>query len=294
MNLQPLPIRTKVYHGETITSYAHRAAISNHTTLREVELELRSRGILRSRARSTDSRACVWRQLGQLHTDAFRSPTTHRDNPVHERPLCLRCCRGQPSSGRLPEIGLVCLRHRRWLGRPQFDLHDYRPALAAERRFRTLHAQRGLLIDGETMRISIEAAALALGSDLATARQRTGITDEHVLLYREQVAIAQTLTSRHFLDTACDPRLPAPDRRAFIDSQIQKALNVPAAHPNVWRATGRVWTVTRALADELLDAAFIGRKPSDSVFQLLQYSSLADGQGLPRPDTSGPVDSLSA
>lgn len=140
----------------------------------------------------------------------------------------------------------------------------------------------------------IEAAALALGSDLATARQRTGITDEHVLLYREQVAIAQTLTSRHFLDTACDPRLPAPDRRAFIDSQIQKALNVPAAHPNVWRATGRVWTVTRALADELLDAAFIGRKPSDSVFQLLQYSSLADGQGLPRPDTSGPVDSLSA
>lgn len=131
--------------------------------------------------------------------------------------------------------------------------------------------------------ISIEAAALALGSDLATARQRTGITDEHVLLYREQVAIAQTLTSRHFLDTACDPRLPAPDRRAFIDSQIQKALNVPAAHPNVWRATGRVWTVTRALADELLDAAFIGRKPSDSVFQLLQYSSLADGQGLPGP-----------
>lgn len=279
MTLQPLPIQTKIYHGETVSSYAHRAAISNHTTPREVELELQSRGILTSTARSADSRARAWRQLGQLHTDPFQTPTTHSDNPVHERTLCLRCCRGQPASGRLPAVGLVCLRHRRWLGQPQLDLHDYPPAMTAERRFRTLHAKRSLLYDCETMRIGLEAAAFALRFDLGMRRQRTRITDDHVLLYREQVAMAQTLTSRYFLDTACNPRVPAPARRAFVDTQVQKTLDVSRDHPNLWRAGGRIWVVVRALANELLDASLVGRKPTDHVFNLRQFSSLVDGVG---------------
>jgi hypothetical protein len=34
------------------------------------------------------------------------------------RRLCLRCTRGNAAIGRLPRVGLVCLRHKRWLGSP--------------------------------------------------------------------------------------------------------------------------------------------------------------------------------
>ncbi|MGV0594962.1 hypothetical protein [Mycolicibacterium porcinum] len=145
--------------------------------------------------------------------------------------------------------------------------------MTAERRFRALHAQRGLLYDREPMHISMEAAALALGAELATRLERTAFPDSHALLYREQISMAQILTSRHFLDIACDPRIPAPTRRAFVDRQIHMTLAVSPDHPNAWRASGRIWIVVRSLADEVRDAGFSRRTPSDNQFNLLRHSS---------------------
>jgi hypothetical protein len=71
MKLQPLPIRTKIYAGETVDSFARRAAMRNHTTVNAVETRLRHAGQLTSRSRSGNVRQQIWRQLGSLQASAF-------------------------------------------------------------------------------------------------------------------------------------------------------------------------------------------------------------------------------
>jgi len=105
------------------------------------------------------ARLQAWRTLGRLRDTAFTAPQYILDEEVTERALCLRCTRGEPARGRLPELGMVCIRHRQWLGSPQADLHNYRPALIAERQFRHHLAARNVLrpIDDKHVTVALTA-----------------------------------------------------------------------------------------------------------------------------------------
>jgi hypothetical protein len=90
----------------------------------------------------------------------------------------------------MPAVGMVCVRHRRWLGYPQFDLHAYRPAITAEKQFRSRLVTRGLLFDSPAMVIGLEAALVAIGADEVDQRRAlSGITVPDLLVYREQVSV---------------------------------------------------------------------------------------------------------
>lgn len=136
MTITPLPVRTRVFHGENLDSYARRHAARNFCKPSDVDHALRERSMVRSKRRSDPERLQAWRDLGGLWAGAFAAPAYVLDQEVTERTLCLRCTRGEPARGKLIGVGLVCVQHRRWLGSPQVDLHAYFPALAAERHFR--------------------------------------------------------------------------------------------------------------------------------------------------------------
>ena len=147
MRLAPLPIPTRIYRGENLDSYGRRHAARNHCAPSDVDRALREHGVLTTTGRRHPERLRAWRALGRLRDTAFTAPERILDEEVTERPLCLRCSRGEPVRSRLPELGMVCIRHRRWIGSPQADLRDYYPALTAERHFRHDLATRNILHD---------------------------------------------------------------------------------------------------------------------------------------------------
>ena len=147
MSIAPLPVRTRLYHGETLDSYVRCHAARNFCVPSDVDRALRERRIVRSKHRCNPDRLQAWRDLGGLRAKAFTASEYVLHQDVTERARCLRCTRGEPARGRLVGVGLVCVRHRQCLGSPQIDLHGYYPALAAERHFRRHLAARDVLHD---------------------------------------------------------------------------------------------------------------------------------------------------
>jgi hypothetical protein len=274
VKLQPLPIRTKIYTGESVDSFARRATARNHTTVNAIETRLRHAGALTSKSRSGNVRQEVWRQLGSLQAGAFDTPKSLDDMVIRERNLCLHCTGGESVVGRLPGIGMVCLRHFRWLGQRQTDVRDFRPAIGAEKRFRSRLVKRGLLFDSPAMVIGLEAAVVALGVEELERRQEAiGIAAVETLAYREQVAVAQLLTSAHFLDIACNYLLANPIRYRYVAKEFVCAIGSPDER-ELWRGIARVWSVVDALTNKLREAEFLADQPDDTEFKLLRHSSL--------------------
>src|SRR3954447_1018876 len=274
MKLEPLPIRTKIHAGESVDSFARRATARNHTSVNAIEIRLRRLGVLTSRSRSDNVRQKVWRQLGSLQVSAFATPKYLDDNLIRERNLCLSCTRGESAVGRLPGVGMVCLRHFRWLGQRQVDVRGYRSAVSAEKRFRSRLVRRGLFFDSPAMVIGFEAAIVGLGLDELERRHETsGLAAVEVLAYREQVAIAQLLTSARFLDIACNPLLEHSIRYRYVANAFVHAIGSPDEH-ELWRGIARVWSVVDSLANRLRDAGSLGDEPDDTEFKLLRHSSL--------------------
>jgi hypothetical protein len=278
MRLQPLPVPTRVYGGEGIVPYSHRHAARNHRQLGEIETGLRERGIRLRRAHSAAERLDVWRQLGNLHPRAFTAPTKMSGDPVTDRRLCLRCTQGNPAIGRLPHVGLVCLRHKRWIGSsPQVDLRACVGALTAERHFRNYLAVRGVLFDSFAMELGrASAAPVFIGvQEIERRRQQTDIETVAALVYPEQVNFARMLTSPMFLDYVTDPAREAHDRRARITREVTKIL--PAWEDSEsWRVTERIWDVARRLTQLRRDSLLWGAPVRDAYYNLLRSTELPD------------------
>lgn len=118
MRLAPLPIPTRVYRSEGVDSYSRRHAAHTHCHPSDVDHACVSKGILTTAARRHPERLQDWRALGGLRDTAFTAPERILDEEVTERTLCLGCADGEPARGRIPEFGMVCIRHRRWRGWP--------------------------------------------------------------------------------------------------------------------------------------------------------------------------------
>ncbi len=272
MSIAPLPVRTRLYHGESLDSYVRRHAARNFCVPSEVDRALRERGVVRSKHRRDPDRLKAWRDLRGLRADAFTSPEYVLDQEVTERALCLRCTKGESARGKLTGIGLVCVRHRRWLGSPQVDLHDYYPALAAERHFRRHLAAREVLHDSLPMLIGRECASPAIigASEIDRRRDEFGIEDVNALTYPEQVKIARLLASPGFLSMATDPDTEATQRSALVAREVEKAI--PArGDGDAWRATNRVWTAITHLTARRRDARVYGVPMRDTYYNILRF-----------------------
>ena len=266
---------TRVYGGEGVVSYSYRHAARNHSQASHIETGLREHGIRLGKGRKRQSapeRLDVWRQLGDLHPNAFTTPTRIDGDLVSDRPLCLRCTRGNPATGRLPHLGFVCLRHKRWLGSsPQIDLRTYSAALAAERHFRNNLAVRGILFDSYAMELGRTCAnPVFIGAqEIDRRRQQTGIDTVAVLVYPEQVKFARMLTSRTFLEYVTDPAREARDRHARITREVRKILPV-WDDTESWRITEQIWDVARRLTQLRRDSLVWGAPVRDGHYNLLR------------------------
>lgn len=268
IRLQPLPVPTRAYNGEGIDSYSRRHAQRNHTSAEDIEKALREHGVLTTRARQAPERLEAWRQLGNLHPSAF----TGR-GPASDRAICHRCTGGNRARGRTPGTGLVCIRHRRWLGEPQADIRHIPTLLTAERQFRKHLAGRGITTDSYAMTLGRECAILGIGRTALQARaQRAGTPDQSILLYPEQVALARLLTRPRFIETACEPDTDGRLRHRAVERAVLHILpETGQAEP--WRAVTRIWAVATILSGRLRESRLSGSPMEDHEFNLLRHDN---------------------
>lgn len=308
MTLPPLPIRTRAYDGEGVDSYAHRAAARNYTTVKDTEDWLRRLGVLHGKDRRDPARKQAWRQLGALHDTAFTAPDILGGDWVTERELCHRCAPtvayttflprprpedapdtwkpdmttepptvnhlSAPARGRLPGVGRVCLRHRRWIDGPQVDVTGRRDILRAERRYRQVLAPRHVLFDSPVMREAAQVAAVSADpSRVADLQQTTGLPLSAVL-YPEQVAFAVLMCSPAFLRmVGCTG--PRPDLVALIDTVIGQTVPVTAdAQP--YRARSRLLAFANRLDRFVWNARAKDADPDDGAYNVLRLLDETD------------------
>lgn len=260
----PLPVATRCYEGEDLTSWATRHTARNHTTIRAVEKALRHRDLLHSYALRDPERLERWRRLGNLHPSTFTAPTHIDGIWVTSRDLCLHCTQGNAATGRLPHHGWVCLRHGRWTDPPQHAItstpgaalddpdidtgqkdqdgrwntsDSERPRLhaivfAAERAFRRDLAPRGVLVDSPLMLFALDLAHLARvahsgsGPDSGSGRG-LGSEVRRGVTYAGQVRWARSLADPAVRVGLTHPSLEA--RGATIDSVLRTNLDAVAA-----------------------------------------------------------------
>lgn len=278
MMLNPLPIPTRVYHGESVLSYALRLAQRNHSDVTGIELALRNSGMaLPHHRRLSPERIALWRELGGLNSRVFTTPTVIHGEPVTERSLCLHCAQGHAAVGRLPHVGLVCLRHKRWLELPQRDLHTYRPAVIAEQHYRTQLVPRGICFDSFPMELGLLCASPAFlgAAEIQRRSETSGISNTRILIYPEQIKFVRLITQRAFLQHVTDPQQPGRQRRDRVAQEVLKIVP-PRDDSENWRATDRLWEVVTRLTRFRRENALWGAPVRDTYCQLLRFLDLYD------------------
>ncbi|MGW5317139.1 hypothetical protein [Nocardia thailandica] len=224
---------------------------------------------MKSWSRLSPDRLQAWRQLGDSTSDAFGTPAHLLDQKVTEWTVSGRCTNGAHARAKLTAISLACMRHCRWIRSPQIDIHDYYPALAAERHFRRHLAVRDVLHDSLPMLIGRECASPAIigASESSRRRNKYGIHDAAALTYPEQVKIARLLSSPGFLGAATDPDVDSALRSDLVRRAVETII--PARDDaDTWRATNRVWTAITHLSARRRAARVYGQPMRDTYYIL--------------------------
>lgn len=250
MKLQPLPVPTRAFDGEGLISYANRHSSRNGTSIDDVERALAQTGAMPGTSRRhAPERLQAWRELGTLHRRAFTTPPTINGADVIDRPLCLRCTNGADGYGRLPGIGWVCARHRRWIGTPQRDIRALPELIAAERQYRRVLARRGVLVRSPVLRIARECAIVGIGrSILARRSHRADTSDLTLLTYPETIRIARRITAPGFNIHMLHP---GPGGRHALSLRSIADFFPEAEEDETWRAAHRITAMFNAIAREI-------------------------------------------
>lgn len=204
---------------------------------------------------------------------------------VIDRPLCSRCLPPlADGSGRLPRVGWVCLKHRRWIkGDEQVDLARFSEALVAERHWRSTLARRGVVVDSPLLLLAEECATVGIAKTVLEERaERVCRPSPGLLAYPETVRLARLLTSASFLDRALGDASPT-WKRAMVEREVEMIL--PSGEAETWRALARVWDMVLGLQQVVREAQLLGTAPEDR-WNVLQYSGFAEAESsvLPRVD----------
>ncbi|MHC6593721.1 hypothetical protein [Arthrobacter sp. C152] len=249
MTLAPLPVPTRLTHGEGIDNYASRHAQRNGTTVEQIEKALREAGILPpSRSRRHPERIQAWKQLGKLDVRAFDQRSTLHGHPILERALCLRCAAGTQRVGRTLTVGWVCIAHRRWIGHNQLDIRELPELLAAERHFRSTLVSRGAHVGTPVMVTARECARA--GITLSTLEERTtraGTYDPEMLTYPETIKIARLITQTSFKNWFHDPAHPPEQQRDRMAREIASSI-IPTGENRRLRSAERIEKALRKLS----------------------------------------------
>jgi hypothetical protein len=161
--------------------------------------------------------------------------------------------------GQIPRFGMVCMRHKRWLGSPQSSVRRFIPALSAERHFRSRLAAQGMVFDSPVMMVAREAVVAGLGpSELRRRRRTFDVEPVETLVYPEQVAVARLLARPSFLLAAAEPTVDLRTRHALV-AQAVTSLLPSGEDAEPWRAVTRVWHVVSRLSGEIRDVRAYGR-----------------------------------
>lgn len=253
--------------------------MNNGTTVKDIDAILRRQRVVTSRSPRDPERAKAWRALGNLHERAFTEPRVVNGNWVIERSLCGRCMPHlEDGMGRAWDRGWVCLKHKRWVGKPQADLANFGEAVVAERHWRSTLTRRGVVVESPILRLAEEAATVGISKAVLEERaERVADHSPGLLVYPETVALARVLTRGSFLDVACDPDTPGTQRRALVEREVYRILP-DAGDAEAWRAVARVWTMVTDLSDLIRDARLVGMVPDDGKYNVLRYS-----RWLPQP-----------
>jgi hypothetical protein len=266
VTLHPLPIHVPAYPGETVESFARRAAAANHTTVADIDAGLRYHQLLTSRSRrGGHQRAAVWRELGDLPHDAFTAPASFHGHLVVARPMCPNCADDYTVIAHQPHLGMICLDHQRTLEPPHTPIGHLPELLAAERRFRRLHHTRKLVVDSPAMVIARKTALLTY-----TPHDHPGpIGPLAIMIYRHQVNIAATITDHTFLETACSTTTPANHRRNYIATRVARATGTNRNH--IGRAVQYLWVAIDTITEYLRAVDCGYRTFTDTAHDLLPY-----------------------
>ena len=258
MTIQPLPVPTRLFGGEGLSSYATRHATRNGTSVEEIERTLSHSGALRkTRHRSSPERQQAWRELGALHHSAFTTPAKFHGAEVIDRPLCLRCTDGLAGTGRLPHIGWVCIRHRRWIGTPQHDIHALPELAAAERSYRRFLIPRGALVSSPLMEMARDCAIVGSGQSILKYRSRhAGTSNVSLLTYPETVSVARLITNPAFNTRILQPGL-GPSERHALSVQATTVVFPKDEEDESWRAATKITTRFNAIARDLEKRTFM-------------------------------------
>jgi hypothetical protein len=271
MTLQPLPIHVPTFPGETVDSFAHRAAAANHSTVTDIHAALRQHRLLTSRARNGPQRAHLWRQLGALPPHAFTTPTNPLGDPIPARPMCPTCAGGDTVIAHQPQLGMICLRHQCTLPPPHAPVGHLPGTLAAERRFRHLHRTRGLVLDSPAMTTARDTALLASTNDGAGRHLDAPLGPSAIAIFPSQVALAAVITDPSFLTITCRTTTPAPHRKNYIATRVARATGSDRTH--ISKAARHLWTVIDDLTDYLAAVHTGHRTFTDTAHHLLPYFS---------------------
>lgn len=273
MTLRPLPVPTRLYGGEDVNTFARRAAARNGTEDRWIGNALWSSGIVTSVSDRHPSRLQAWRELGALHESAFTTPTVIADEWVTDRVLCIQCTGGHVAVGRLPRVGNVCVKHRRWLGQPdQPRVHAYPAVLTAERHYRTRLAPRDILFDGSVMRLAAECARVALSPTTITERQTATGLPVDAVIYPEQVAFCRLIARPSLLAWAVAPTTDPTEVRQVLDRESRHIVGADDDN-EPWRASTRLQTVVFTLRNHTRQASTLttGRGTPSDRWNLLRH-----------------------
>lgn len=241
---QRLPVPSRYFAGESLNSYNRRLSSANTTTVADIERALKSAGHTISAGRHAEDRKALWRILGGLPPSAFTTPTELDGEEVVERQLCLQCCSGHMARGRLPTVGHICLRHKRWFtDAVQVSVEGMPELLAAERVFRRVLSPRRVLVDNHAYLLAQECSTAAIPrsvlNDRASARSAVPV---EALAYPETVGLARLLTDSAFLGEVLHTRA-AEDRFGVVETAVSSLL----PYSEVQRAVGRLWDVVKVL-----------------------------------------------
>lgn len=234
-----------------------------------------------SKARTAPERLALWRQLGDLHERAFTVPQTVAGNWVIDRPICSRCIPHlEDGIGRLPGIGWVCLKHKRWIGTDgQSDVGNFGEALVAERHWRGTLARRGVVVDSPRVRLAEEAATVGISKALFEERaERVGHHSPGLLVYPETVKIARLLSRPTLLDAVLGDA-SGRWKRTMVEREVRAILPDPDDAEN-WRALARVWDLVLGLQDAVRDARWLGQAPEDRWNVLRCWSRLPEFESV--------------
>ena len=274
----PLPVPTRLVGGEGVSTYASRHATRNFSNVKDIERAVREQGYPLSNARSAPERLALWRQLGNLRERAFTEPQVVSGNWVIDRALCSRCMPHlEDGMGRVWDRGWVCLKHKRWVGKPQADLANFGEALVAERHWRGTLTPRGVVVDSPLLLLAQEGATVGISKAVLEERaSRIGCPSPGLLVYPETVSLARLLSRRSFLDAVLGDA-PSPWKRALVEREVRSILP-DALDAENWRALARVWDFVLSLQDVVRDARWLGQVPEDRWNVLRYWSGFAESE----------------